>query len=68
MPGRDPWQQGNPDQVKMSSAEKMRWDLDQRIARAKDTLPPHVLFRIFHHPDEIEEAYAIIDRLSERHS
>jgi hypothetical protein len=66
MPGRDPW--GSGDQVKMSPGEKRRWDLDQRIARAKDTLPPHILFRLFHHPDEIEEAYAIIDRFSEKHS
>jgi hypothetical protein len=67
MPGRDPWAQGS-DQVKMTPAEKRRWDLDQRIARAKETLPPHILFRLFHHPDEIEEVHAIIDRLSEKHS
>lgn len=68
MPGRDPWPQGSDDQVKMSPAEKRRWDLDQRIARAKVTLPPHILFRVFLHPDEIEEVYAIIDSLSEKQS
>ena len=66
MPGRDLWTQGNGngDQVKMSPAERKRWELDQRIARAKETLPSHITFRVFCHPDEIEEVYAIVDSLS----
>jgi hypothetical protein len=67
MPGRDPWLHGSGgDQVKMSPAEKRRWDLDQRIAHAKEILLPHILFRVFRHPDEIEEVYAIIDSVSEK--
>lgn len=63
MPGRDPRSQNSIDQSQMSPAEKRRWNLDQRIARAREILPSHITFRVFHHPDELEEVFAIIDSL-----
>lgn len=68
MPGRDPWSQGSGDQGKMTPAERRRWELDQKVARAKDTLPRHIVFRVFRHPDEIDEVYAIIDSITGQHS
>ena len=47
----------------MSPAEKRRWNLDQRIARARQLLPPQIAFRVFRYPDELEEVFAIIDSL-----
>ncbi|KAG8834561.1 hypothetical protein FRC17_008395 [Serendipita sp. 399] len=63
MPGRDPWSQGAQESNKMTPAQKRRFELDQKIARAKEALPPHIIFRIFRNAEESEEdAFHAIDR------
>lgn len=61
MPGRDPF--ANPQQVQMTVAERRRWELQQRIARARQMLPPGIALRIFKEPDECSEAHQILDQL-----
>jgi hypothetical protein len=63
MPGRIPWSQSSQDQAKMTPAERRRWELDQKIAYAKQVLPGHIVFRVFRNADENVEAFEIIDRL-----
>lgn len=63
MPGRIPWSQSSQEQAKMTPAEKRRFELDRKIAYAKQVLPPHIVFRIFRDADENVEAFEIIDRV-----
>lgn len=58
MPGRDPF--ANP---QMTAAERRRWELQQRVARARQMLPPGIALRIFREPDECSEAHQILDQL-----
>ncbi|KAG8788635.1 hypothetical protein FRC15_003159 [Serendipita sp. 397] len=60
MPGRDPWYQ---EPNKMTPVQRRRFELDQKIVRSKDTLPPHIVFRVFRNAEENEEdAFRAIDR------
>lgn len=63
MPGRIPWSQASQEQAKMTPTERRRWELDQKIAYAKQVLPDHIVFRVFRNADEIVEAFQIIDQL-----
>ncbi|KIM20202.1 hypothetical protein M408DRAFT_334076, partial [Serendipita vermifera MAFF 305830] len=62
-PGRDPWLQNGGDTSQMSPAEKLRWNLEQRIARARQVMPPHIAFRVFRDPEELNDVFTIIDSL-----
>lgn len=67
IPGRDVYSQANQDQMKMSPTERRRFDLDQRIARARQSIPRHIVLRVFRNAEENEEdAFAIIDSLMSR--
>ena len=61
MPGRDPWE--NPQPVQMTLAERRRWELQQRVIKARQMLPPRVMLRIFKEPEECIEAHQILDQL-----
>ena len=61
MPGRDPWVNTQPPQ--MTIAERRRWELQQRIAKARQMLPPGIALRIFKEPDECTETHQILDQL-----
>lgn len=61
MPGRDPWVNSQPAQ--MTIAERRRWELQQRIAKARQMLPPGIALRIFKEPDECTETHQILDQL-----
>ena len=61
MPGRDPW--GNPQPVQMTPVERRRWELQQRVMRARQMLPPRIVLRIFKEPEECIETYQILDQL-----
>ena len=61
MPGRDPW--ANPQPAQMTIAERRRWELQQRIAKASQMLPPGIALRIFKEPDECTETHHILDQL-----
>jgi hypothetical protein len=50
MPGRDPWANSQP--VQMTPAERRRWELQQRVVRARQMLPPGIVLRIFKEPEE----------------
>jgi hypothetical protein len=63
IPGKDPWKQGSQDQTKLTPAERKRRELDLKIAMARQTLPPHVVFRVFRDAEENKEAFEILDRL-----
>jgi hypothetical protein len=64
VPGGAPWtpKSGSQDQTKMTPAERRRWSLDQRIALARQSLPPHILFRVFRHTDELQDVHEVIRR------
>ena len=61
MPGRDPW--ANPQPVQMTPLERRRWELQQRVIRARQMLPPDVVLRTFKEPEECIETYQILDQL-----
>lgn len=61
MPGRDPWANTQP--VQMTPVERRRWELQQRVVRARQILPPGVVLRIFREPEECTEAHQILDQL-----
>ena len=61
MPGRDPWANSQP--VQMTPAERRRWELQQRVARARQMLPPGIALRIFKEPEECTETHQILDQL-----
>jgi len=61
MPGRDPWANSQP--VQMTPVERRRWELQQRVVRARQMLPPGVVLRIFKEPDECTETHQILDQL-----
>lgn len=61
MPGRDPWANTQP--VQMTPVERRRWELQQRVVRARQILPPGVVLRIFGEPEECTEAHQILDQL-----
>lgn len=64
IPGRDPWLQRNGQpQQQMTPAERRRWELDLRIQRARDSIPPHIVFRVFRNADENVEALDILKKL-----
>ena len=58
MPGSDPFP--NP---QMTAAERRRWELQQRVARARQMLPPGIALRVFKEPDECSEVHQILDQL-----
>jgi len=61
MPGRDPW--ANSQSVQMTPGERRRWELQQRVARARQMLPPGVTLKIFKEPEECTETHQILDQL-----
>jgi len=61
VPGRDPW--ANSQQVQMTPAERRRWELQQRVARARQMLPPGIVLKIFKEPEECTETHQILDQL-----
>lgn len=61
IPGRDPWAGSQP--VQMTPAERRRWELQQRVARARQMLPPGIALRIFKEPEECTETHQILDQL-----
>jgi len=63
MPGRMTRSQASQEQAKMTPIERRRWELDQKIAYAKQVLPDYIVFRVFRNTDEIIEAFQIIDQL-----
>jgi len=61
MPGRDPW--ASSQAVQMTPTERRRWELQQRIARARQMLPPGIVLRVFKEPEECIETHQILDQL-----
>jgi hypothetical protein len=63
IPGRMAQSQASQEQAKMTPLERRRWELDQKIAYAKQVLPDHITFRVFQNVDEIPEAFQIVNQL-----
>ncbi|PVG03324.1 hypothetical protein CPB86DRAFT_772208 [Serendipita vermifera] len=58
-----PGGQTNQEQTKLTPIERKRRELDSKIAIAKQTLPPHIVFRVFRDAEENKEAFEILDSL-----
>lgn len=47
----------------ITEGEKKRWDLQNRVNKARLLMPSHIVLRVFEHPKECVEAEQIIQRL-----
>ncbi|KAF9219718.1 hypothetical protein BS17DRAFT_374303 [Gyrodon lividus] len=47
----------------ITEGEKKRWDLQNRLNKARFLMPAHIVLRVFEHPSECGEAEQIIGRL-----
>jgi hypothetical protein len=44
----------------ITEGEKKRWDLQNRVNKARSVMPEHIVLRVFENPRECEEAEQII--------
>ena len=53
----------NSQPAQMTPVERRRWELQQRVVRARQMLPPGIVLRIFKEPEECVETHQILDQL-----
>ncbi|KAL4066145.1 hypothetical protein V8B97DRAFT_1934329 [Scleroderma yunnanense] len=58
-----PFQPNRRNTMPITEGEKKRWELQNRVYRARSTIPVHVPFRVFEDPRECIEAEVIVERL-----